>query len=1113
MSSVLQPTTPPTLVSAGAGSGKTHHLTELVVRALAPNSSDRIEVGGLTAVTYTRKAALELEARLRRTLVTDGAQERARELPLSYLGTVHAVCLRLLSEHAIDAGLSPLLHVMPGEEAALLRQALEWGLSTELRERLEHLARALEIGWDDRLQRHDWLVAVQEIMTLARSNRISAEALPAMGERAANRLLELMGPELADEEAVDRELTVALADAEALLAQLDTGQKNTEKARQMLRDARHALAAGRLDWSRWIALQKINGGKACSKALAPLIQVAEQVDRHPRLQRQLRAFIGASYEAASLGLTAYERWKQARRLIDFVDMVDRALRLLETPEVCEELTARLQLCVVDEFQDTSPLQLALFVRLHELAGRSTWVGDRKQCIFEYAGADPALMEGVTRWIAAAGGSTPSLVDNWRSRPELVNAAAALFGAVFTKYGHPKEELELLPRRSTLEALASVPPFGVWYLECTNVEQDAEALAVGVWRLLEAREETMVLDRDSQQPRPLQPADIAILVATNDEAARLAVALERRGVPVGLARTGLLDTPEGTMVQAALSYLADGRDERARAVLEALTGFDGTTPDRWLEQQLERESARRLAVDKGESPPLVAPSPVVARLLELRADLPLLAPSEALDAALSVLDLARSCARWPDPDQRLSNLDALRALARRYEGRCEERRETATLSGLLGYFSSARAQALIPGVDAVADRQHTRQGAHAVTVTTYHRAKGLEWPVVVLASLQRKERRDAFSVLPAATRNRFDPSDPLGGRWIRYWPWPYGSQQKAPLAERIEQSPEGDEVREREARERVRLLYVGFTRARDHLVLAVRLGKQGPRVAWLEELRDASGASALELPAALSADPVLIRCPRGTVHSVVARSWLLQPLDSPSPQRLADATAPWFATAPPVLPAASYRIAPSRASQAWPALVPGVVGAACVTGPRLPLGSERPEDWSRVGNSLHAFLAADLPGLSDEQRLERARRLLAFAQLLALIEPAALVRASDGLRRWANGRWPGAKWRRELPVAGVIETEHGRQRIEGTIDLLLELDSGVVLIDHKSYPGRQSTWREKAQEYVPQLAAYAEVLRMGGHHVLSQWLSYPVAGGVVEILSASTALPSAATGGA
>ena len=79
-------------------------------------------------------------------------------------------------------------------------------------------------------------------------------------------------------------------------------------------------------------------------------------------------------------------------------MIDLALSLLEDDEVAREIAARMRLVAVDELQDTSPLQLALFARLHRLAGRSVWVGDWKQCIFEYAGADPGLMEAVAAWV-------------------------------------------------------------------------------------------------------------------------------------------------------------------------------------------------------------------------------------------------------------------------------------------------------------------------------------------------------------------------------------------------------------------------------------------------------------------------------------------------------------------------------------------------------------------------------------------------------------------------------------------------------------------------------------------------------------------------------------------
>jgi len=259
---------------------------------------------------------------------------------------------------------------------------------------------------------------------------------------------------------------------------------------------------------------------------------------------------------------------------------------------------------------------------------------------------------------------------------------------------------------------------------------------------------------------------------------------------------------------------------------------------------------------------------------------------------------------------------------------------------------------------------------------------------------------------------------------------------------------------------------------------------------------------LELPS--PGDPDLpahvgIRGAAGTVTNVAARVWSLAVADEPLALPIAHSTR-WFAhTNRPREEPARYRIAPSQAADDWPELEVGHVGQAHVMGSRLPLGRESPKDWSVVGDALHAFLAADLPGLSAIQRLECARRLLAASTLLSLLDPAALLRSGDQLRAWVDSRWPGATWHRELPISGVLAAAQGQRRIDGTIDLLLEVEGGVVLIDHKSYPGQRSTWCYKAREYAPQLAAYAEVLRMAGRRVLSQWISFAVIGGVVEIM--------------
>jgi ATP-dependent helicase/nuclease subunit A len=1090
----------PTLIGASAGSGKTYRLTEVVTSAVDPTRAEPVSLEGLVAVTYTQKGAAELASRIRQSFGRAGAHAMTPRLPLAYIGTVHAVCLRLVKEFAIDAGLSPLVDVMPGAEARMLRQALEWGLEPEFRARIDSLAQSFELRWDPKTKRIDWLTPVQDIMTLARSNRVAPGLLPAMAERSASRLLELLGPAEPDGEALEAELRRALEAASDALAHIDDGVKATNEVREKVEEALKSARKGRLKWSDWVRLQRLKPGKAALAAVAPLQAVAARVDGHPEFQASLRELTYAVYEAARRGLTFYDEWKKRRRIIDFVDMLDRALTLVEHPDVRAELSRRFELLVVDEFQDTSPIQLALFVRLHELAGRSTWVGDRKQCIFEYAGADPELMEAAAEWARQAGGTIEHLPHNWRSRPELVESCNALFSAALGPHGYDPAEVATSPKRPALEALGALPPLGFWALETKNRDEDAMALARGVRRLLDSPSQTPVYDRTTDRVRDVRPGDVAVLVATNAEAENLANALAKLGVRAAIARAGLLATPEGVLTVAALRRLVEPNNALAAAEIEALTGFSGLSPDAWLDAKLSLEN-ERLAARAAETdftPP--EPEGHVARLVPLAAEVHALSPTEALDRVLAILDVASLCRRWPDPVQRLANLDALRGLAAQYEARCEQQREAATVAGLLRFFDEAAERVLVRDEELASDDQHTSTGSDAVTILTYHRSKGLEWPVVVLGSLDRKARRHAFEVSPETDAAAFDPANPLSLRWIRYWPWPFGGLDTCRLGERAAASKEGLAIAEREARERVRLLYVGFTRARDHLVITARRTKSGYATPWLDELCSADGTPLLRLPGverlATEDAPLELVLGDETRH-IPARTWLLGPAataahpDEPE-SRL------WFAPGtPPSTPRPSYWISPSHAGGSWQpenSLFP--VEQATI-GARLPLGHGT-ADWDVVGNAVHAFLAADLPTLTREQRLERAARLLAASQLLDVLAPESLLAAGDHLRAWIESRWPGAIWHREVPIHAAFTSEHGARHIAGTVDLLLELPEGVILIDHKSYPGRQESWHKKAAEYAPQLAAYSEALKLSGKAVLEHWIHFTLGGGAVRL---------------
>jgi ATP-dependent helicase/nuclease subunit A len=1099
----------PSLIGASAGSGKTYHLTSVVTAAVNPQQPDPVDLEGLVAVTYTQKGAAELASRIRQSFARAGAHSMTHRLPLAYIGTVHAVCLRLVKEFAIDTGLSPLVDVVPGGEDRLLRQALEWGLEPAFRSRLDALANDFELRIEPKKRRVDWFTPVQDIMTLARSNRIAADALPEMAERSASRLLGLLGPPEKDEAALDAELLAAMRTSATALARIDDGQKNTNGARDSLQDLLKKAERNELKWSDWLKLQALKPGKSALAAVAPLQEVAARVDFHPRFQSGIRELTLAIYEAAQRGLNFYDDWKKRRRIIDFVDMLDRALTLVEHPEVRQELATRFQLLVVDEFQDTSPVQLALFVRLHELARKSTWVGDRKQCIFEYAGADPELMEAVTEWARAAGGKVDHLPHNWRSRPELVECCNTLFAAALARHGFSEDEVRTAPKRTTAAKLQTLPPLGFWALGSTNAEQDAEALAEGVRRMLASPGNTPVHDRTTGEIRDVRPGDIAVLLATNAEAERLAIALATRGVRAAIARAGLLSTPEGVLAVAALRRLLEPNNALAAAEIEALTGFRGLDPDAWLSEYIGLESRKQAARAAGEEFPRLTPSDYVARLEPLKLEIHGLAPTEAVDRVLACLDLAALCRRWPDPTQRLANLDALRGLAVQYEERCDQNREAATVAGLLRFFDEASQKVLVRNEELASDDQHTGSGPDAVTIVTYHRAKGLEWPVVVLGSLNRATRRDAFEVSPETDRKAFDAANPLGGRWIRYWPWPFGQMGTSRLQELAAASKEGVAVSSREERERARLLYVGFTRARDHLVIAARVTRSGYKTDWLDELQGDDGEALLKLPTAadLGTEQASIRIAAlGATLSVPTRCWNLATGEAPPNVEDSQPRA-WFAPGAPAQHArAAYRITPSQGSTSWSDIALPTPSEEASLGARIPLGAGSRDNWDVVGNAVHAFLAADLPELSQQQRIDRASRLLAASDLLAILAPQALVDAGDNLRRWITTRWPNAVWHREIPIMAVVASPEGRRRIAGTIDLLLEMPDGVILIDHKSYPGGRDSWRAKANEFAPQFAAYVEALKHAGKVVVEQWVHFTIAGGAVR-LSMSTLQPS------
>ena len=1027
------------IISASAGSGKTHQLAEELYDRIGEG---HVRPEGVLATTFTNRAADELRSRIRSRLLEKGAGDAARRVGGARIGTVNAVCGQLVSEFAFELGLSPDLAVVDEEAAKVaLQEALDTAVTAEDSTRLA--------GLSERLCIENWHESVAAIVDRARANGIEGADLGDHAGRSKAGIAGLLGPATEDGEALDGEFADALR---RFLGEVTAdGRKNTENALAAARQLLARLESGRpLTWQNWYhGTSRISPARTWAEEAERVHAVALRHFGHPRLREDVDAWISLIFEAAAQALESYRQHKARWGVIDFIDQEVLALQLLGLPRVREILGSQLDLLVIDEFQDTSPIQLAVFLALAQLADRCILVGDQKQSIFGFRGTDPELMGAAMDGIEAAGGELDNLLHSWRSRPALVALTSDLFAPLFNRVGIPEARVRLkaAPPRA-VEPSGLGPVAERWVLDSKKKPDDILALAALVRDFL-SDPDVRVRDKVTHESRELRHTDIGILCRTNRTCEALADALADQGVPARLPRSGLMSTPEAALAAAGLRYWVDHHDalaagEIARALYYPADG------DGWLQRILETPG--RAAFEDLE--PLLL-------LRTARAAAPAAGPLQALDSVIEVLDLRERCLQWGRAQTGPANLDALRGHAGAYVALSANGPESCTVAGLTGWLDTL--------ADDELDTQSLRAGSNAVTLSTWHRAKGLEWPVVILFEYDKSFQRSALEVHVEPAPEGFDLANPLANRALRYWPDPYyEGTSRTEFHQRLAEHALTAQVAGIQTREELRLLYVAWTRARDRVVLAGREGTLGKGLMEVLNLDEPDAGKAawvghdLEVPVRRSG-PV-----EPDPGETIPGSWFPPP-DVPPPH-------------PPAF------VQPSVIEET------GMVIAVETIGERIPLHG-RPE-MDRVGNAVHAFLAADRADLSNARREEVAARLLDAWDLCSVLSSTDVVKASGALRAWIEERWPGAKWHREWPVARRLENG---SMLRGQVDLVLELEGGIVVIDHKTYPGDRDAAKIQAAGYAGQLAAYADAVALATTKpAVARYIHLPVLGQVLEL---------------
>ncbi len=1040
------------IISAGAGSGKTYRLTRELA-ALVGDAPGKASPEKILATTFTKKAAAELMERLRQFLITAGRSAEADRLAAGFIGTVNGVSGQLLQHLAFEAGISPAQEVIAEEEQqSLFNRAVDDVIDDARAHRLDAIAHRFgNSGWKEQLK---------SLVDAARSNDLSAAAFTGFAARSTADLLAFFPPPAKEGGLLDAALRKAVTQAIADISGNDDQTKGSATYLHFLESLEPLLARPeQLAWSEWVKLAKETPTKKSLEFAQPVMAAAARQLHHPRLRDDLTTFISTLFELAAAALQQFQEYKTARGLIDFVDQEASLLQLLEIPTVQERLREALDILLVDEFQDTSPIQLALFLKLAALVRQAVWVGDPKQSIYGFRGADPVLMAAVTAVIPH--NPADILRASYRSRPDLVQFVNGLFVPAFAGL-LTREQVELTPQRK--DAPGQQTALQLWPLSGKNIALRLAEVADGIVALLNSA--PLIHDRESGATRAALPGDLAVLCRKHTNCQAVAAALHARGVAVALKQPGLLQTPEGKLTVACLRYYLNRYDTLANAEIQVLTSPD-PAPEEWLTQRLSWLADGNKSHEWGDA------HPVLVALRELGTRAVDYSPAEALDEIIEAIDLRRLLVGWGGRERRLGNLENLRLLVRSYEDSCRRQSAAATVAGFLLWLTARGA--------AGEDLQAEGFGAAAVTIITCHAAKGLEWPIVVVVDLDAQPREKIWGVAVVDDRATVNMATPLEGRRLRYWPWPYGlTKVGTGLAEAVAGSAVQTKALSHAAAEEVRLLYVTFTRARDYLVLSL-----SPKTnSWLDTVL---AATEIRLP---SSDPDgLYQLAVGEGRSIpllVAR---------PTPvtrEPLPSAAVMWV---PPRLGRREYppaRLSPSKLPPA-PGVVP-LTHQPVVTGAVITITGKPAAHL--LGTALHDFIAVDcLQRGSGPERRELLEGLLMRYGVPGVVSSAELLSNLDGFYTFLDTLQP----LRLLPEWPLHHQKTG-QLLSGTADLLVETVHGWVIIDHKSFSGPRQKWGQEGEKYTEQLAAYGTMVTAAtGTNITAAYLHFVCGGGVVQFL--------------
>jgi len=836
------------IVEAAAGTGKT---TELVGRIVALIEHQRATIGQIVAVTFSEKAAGELKLRLREEL----ERARTRTAPASEAGqrldaavhdfeeahvtTIHGFCAELLRERPVEARVDPAFTVLADSQSErLFEEAFSSWLHEQLGNAQEGVRRSLRRPVKSRLDDETDDGPIERLRVAARSLRewrdyAAPWRRPVYDRQGSIRKLIAKLKTFADLIAKpikrDDRLSTSLAMASTASQEIERQKRRVgDMVPEGIWDGWEAALVALADHRDFTQPKKGTGA-----AFAIGVTREQALASHAALLTDLRVFRDAAdadlaallHDEMGECLRRYEARKQETGSLDFLDLLIKARDLVcDNPEVCREFRERFRVILVDEFQDTDSLQAELLLRLASddhgalRPGALFIVGDPKQSIYRFRRADVGAYRRIADSLTRSGATAVTLQTSFRSVPAIQHFVNAAFdvemdgdeAALQADYVPLLKHRDDTPEQPAIVALPVPRPYGrqlygppqVTQTALNQEQPPAVAAFVGwllspdcTWTVGERGDTTERGDAPlglSEHRRRIVASDVCLLFRRflhfgQDITREYVEAFEARGIAHLLVGGKTFhEREEVDAIRTALTAIEWPEDE-----LSVYAALHGPLFAIGEEELLEYHSLARAfhpyrvpAELPDRLQPIVQALTTLRQLHAARNHRPV---ADTIGRLIAITRAHAGFILWRGGEQVLANVMHISDLARRYEleGGLSFRGFVDTLHDASGRADSPEAPIL-------------EEGSDGVRLMTVHKAKGLEFPVVVLADIACK--------LSLAEASRYlDPEKNLCAMRIGGW---------SPL----ELQEHNDQEAKRDEAEGVRLAYVAATRARDILVL-------------------------------------------------------------------------------------------------------------------------------------------------------------------------------------------------------------------------------------------------------------------------------------------------------